>query len=130
MVIGVQNGLVPRTHLFPGAVSRCRPNGKLFPATVIDRPDKVAMMKQMAKMDMKMGAPALVGNSKKKTPEFLMQKYGMKMDMKDGQMKMNNNMSMDEGTMKKQMEMKDDKMDMDNTMEMKYIDIASAQQFV
>jgi CopA family copper-resistance protein len=94
-------------------------NGKLFPATVIDRPDKVAMMKQMAKMDMKMGAPALVGNRKKKTPEFLMQKYGMKMDMKDGQMKMNNNMSMDEGTMKKQMEMKDDKMDMDNTMEMK-----------
>ena len=46
-------------------------NGKLYPATVIDRPDKVAMMKQMAKMDMKMGAPALVGNRKKKTPEVL-----------------------------------------------------------
>lgn len=61
-------------------------SGKLYPATVIDRPDKVAMMKQMTKMDMKMGAPAMVGNQKKKTPEMLMQKYGMK--MKDGQMKM------------------------------------------
>ena len=72
-------------------------SGKLYPATVIDRPDKVAMMKQMAKMDMKMGAPAMVGNHKKKTPEFLMQTYGMKMkmDMKDGQMKMDNDMNME-----------------------------------
>ena len=72
-------------------------SGKLYPATVIDRPDKVAMMKQMAKMDMKMGAPAMVGNQKKKTPEFLMQTYGMKMkmDMKDGQMKMENEMNME-----------------------------------
>ncbi|RAJ11811.1 multicopper oxidase domain-containing protein [Olleya aquimaris] len=72
-------------------------SGKLYPATVIDRPDKVAMMKQMAKMDMKMGAPAMVGNQKKKTPEFLMQTYGMKMkmDMKDGQMKMDNDMNME-----------------------------------
>ncbi|WP_452600744.1 multicopper oxidase domain-containing protein [Pontimicrobium sp. MEBiC06410] len=63
-------------------------NGELFSATVIDRPNKVEMMKQMAKMDMKMGAPAIIGNQKKKTPELLMQKYGMKMDMKDGQMTM------------------------------------------
>ena len=63
-------------------------NGELFSATVIDRPNKVEMMKQMAKMDMKMGAPAIIGNQKKKTPELLMQKYGMKMDMKDGQMNM------------------------------------------
>jgi CopA family copper-resistance protein len=72
-------------------------SGKLYPATVIDRPDKVAMMKQMAKMDMKMGAPALVGNKNRNTPEALMQKYGMKMnmDMKDGQMKMENEMNME-----------------------------------
>lgn len=89
-------------------------NGKLYPATVIDRPDKVAMMKQMATMDMKMGAPAMVGNQKKKTPEVLMQKYGMKMDMKNGQMNMNDNMSMDDDSMKKQMDMK-----MDNMMEIK-----------
>ena len=79
--------------------------GTLFPAVVIDRPDKVEMMKQMAKMDMKMGAPAMVGNQKKKTPEVLMQKYGMKMDMKDGQMKMN---------MGNTMEMKKDSMSMNH----------------
>ena len=71
--------------------------GTLFPAVVIDRPDKVEMMKQMAKMDMKMGAPAMVGNQKKKTPEMLMQKYGMK--MKDGQMKMDNMIEMKKDTM-------------------------------
>jgi hypothetical protein len=69
-------------------------SGNLYPAQVIDKPDKVAMMKQMAKMDMKMGAPALIGNKKKKTPEFLMKKYGMKMDMDNGQMSKENNMPM------------------------------------
>lgn len=71
-------------------------SGKLYPAQVIDIPDKVAMMKQMAKMDMKMGAPALIGNKKKKTPEFLMKKYGMKMDMDNGQMSKENNMPMND----------------------------------
>lgn len=73
--------------------------GKLFAAQVIDRPDKVVMMKQMAKMDMKMGAPALTGNKKEKTPEFLMKKYGMEMNMdmdnkKEGDMSMNEEMDM------------------------------------
>ncbi|GGK18610.1 hypothetical protein GCM10007962_10980 [Yeosuana aromativorans] len=85
-------------------------SGKLFPATVIGRPDKVAMMKQMAKMDMKMGAPAIVGNKKKKTPEVLMQKYGMKMDMKDGQMNMGMNMKKDEMRPKEDDHMTRDKM--------------------
>ena len=76
-------------------------SGKLYPATVIDRPDKVAMMKQMATMDMKMGAPALVGNKNSNTPEVLMQKYGMKMnmDMKDGQMENEMNMEMKKDVM-------------------------------
>ena len=77
-------------------------SGKLFAAQVIDRPDKVAMMKQMAKMDMIMGAPALIGNKKKKTPEFLMKKYGMKMkmdmdmDMDNAQMSKEDNMPMND----------------------------------
>lgn len=54
-------------------------SGKLFPAQVIARPNKVAMMKQMAQMDMKMGAPALIGSKKRNTPEALKQKYGMHM---------------------------------------------------
>lgn len=94
-------------------------SGRLFPATVINRPDKIAMMKQMAKMDMKMGAPALVGNQNKNTPKKLMQKYGMKMnmkmDMKDGKMK--------EGMMNGKMSMKEDKMK--NDMVMKHKDTAS-----
>ena len=84
-------------------------SGKLFPATVIDRPDKIAMMKQMAKMDMKMGAPAMAGSQKKNTPEALMKRYGMKMDMKDG--KMNDHMKNDET-----MEMKKDSMQMKHNM--------------
>ena len=83
--------------------------GTLYPAERIDRPDKVEMMKQMAKMDMKMGAPSMVGNKKKNTPEVLMQKYGMKMDMKDGQMNMNDNSSTKDGAM-------NDKMNMDDHM--------------
>jgi len=96
--------------------------GTLYPAKTVDRPDKVAMMKQMAKMDMKMGAPAMVGNKKKNTPEVLMQKYGMKMDMKDGQMNMgmNDKMSMNKGKMGDKMKTDDQKpMDMnDNHMQM------------
>ena len=86
-------------------------SGKLYPAKRIDRPSKIEMMKQMAKMDMKMGAPAMVGNKKKNTPEVLMQKYGMKMEMKDGQMKMGmqDKMSMKDDKMNSQMDMKMEK---------------------
>jgi CopA family copper-resistance protein len=71
-------------------------SGKLFAAQVIERPNKVAMMKEMAKMDMKMGAPSIIGNKKKNTPEFLMEKYGMEMnmDMDHSQMNTDDNMPM------------------------------------
>ena len=62
--------------------------GDLIPATIIDRPDKIAMMQQMAKMDMKMGAPSITSNPKKKDPMYLKEKYGMKMDMSHGNMNM------------------------------------------
>ncbi len=73
-----------------GSTSLRLGQGTLYPAKRMDRPDKVEMMKQMAKMDMKMGAPAMVGNQKKNTPEVLMGKYGMKMG--DGQIKGHMNM--------------------------------------
>ncbi|WP_341224792.1 multicopper oxidase domain-containing protein [uncultured Arcticibacterium sp.] len=90
--------------------------GKLYTGTIIERPDKVEMMKQMAKMDMKMGAPAMVGNKMKNTPEVLMKKYGMQMNMKGGQM----DMPMDNKTSTQNNPMKD-KMDMKKgaSMEMK-----------
>lgn len=83
-------------------------SGKLYPATIIDRPDKVDMMKQMAKMDMKMGAPAMVGNQKKNTPEVLVEKYGMNMDM---------DMDMKDGKMNEEMKMENDPMSMGHNME-------------
>lgn len=91
-----------------GSTSLRLGQGTLYPAKRMDRPDKVAMMKQMAKMDMKMGAPAMAGNKKKNTSEYLMQKYGMKTDMKDDQMKMGmqDKMSMKDGKMNDQMDMK------------------------
>ena len=99
-------------------------SGKLFAAQVIDRPDNVAMMKHMAKMDMKMGAPALIGN-RKKTPEFLMKKYGMKMtmDMDSAKMSQQHNMPMNEmdmGHMNHAMPEKDTKGDFTHEERMTY----------
>lgn len=113
VIVTIPNGtleVTATTQDGSGSTSIRLGSGKLFPATVIDRPDKVAMMKQMAKMDMKMGAPAMAGNQKKNTPEALMKRYGMQMDMKDGKMNMdmNNKMSMQDGKMDNQMSMKKD----------------------
>lgn len=73
----------------------------MFPATVINRPDKVEMMKTMAKMDMKMGAPALKANTKKyNTPQKLAAKYGMKMDHMNMESMNMNQMDMEHEDMK------------------------------
>jgi CopA family copper-resistance protein len=55
--------------------------GQLYPAMEIPRPDKIGMMKMMAKMDMRMGAPALKANPKKDERYEIKRKYGMQMDM-------------------------------------------------
>ena len=55
-------------------------NGTVIPAEILPKPDKIAMMKEMAKMDMKMGAPALKFNPKKDERYEMKAKYGMKMD--------------------------------------------------
>ena len=75
--------------------------GTLFSAKTIDRPNKIEMMKQMSKMGMKMGAPATIGNKKKKTPEYLKESY----EMKIGKMDMNDNRSMNKGKMDSSMNM-------------------------
>ncbi|SDE50239.1 multicopper oxidase domain-containing protein [Riemerella columbipharyngis] len=54
-------------------------SGKLIPASIIDKPDKIEMMKAISEMDMKMGAPALAWNPKKAEPKKQMEHYGMKM---------------------------------------------------
>ncbi len=88
-------------------------NGEILPAPDVPRPDKIGMMKSMAKMDMKMGAPAMKANPKKDTRFAMKKKYGMQMDMSEkekGQME-----GMQHGKMKKQEEMptmNHDKMEM------------------
>lgn len=49
----------------------------------LPKPDLVKMMKEMAAMDMKMGAPAMKFRPGKEEPEKMMAKYGMKMDEMD-----------------------------------------------
>lgn len=78
-----------------GQTSAFLGEGMLMAAPDVPRPDKIQMMKDMAKMNMKMGAPALKANPKKDERFAMKGKYGMQMDdsdnmkgMKHGNMKM------------------------------------------
>lgn len=62
--------------------------GKILAAPVVERPDKIGMMMQMAKMDMRMGAPAMKFKPGKEKPYELMNNWGMQMDKKEGSMHM------------------------------------------
>ncbi|MDX5423534.1 MAG: multicopper oxidase domain-containing protein [Hymenobacteraceae bacterium] len=59
--------------------------GPVIPAPDVPRPDKIAMMQQMAAMDMKMGAPATKFNPSEEEPHEMMKEWGMQMD---GEMQM------------------------------------------
>ncbi|MEO5788581.1 multicopper oxidase domain-containing protein [Gelidibacter sp.] len=110
--------------------------GETLPAEVIPKPDKIKMMQQMAKMDMKMGAHALKFQPKKDERYKMKEEYGMQMDdmkmddmkgmhMNDGEMKMPKdsvmNDKMDHSKMDhSKMDMKKDTMKMDHSeMDMK-----------
>ena len=54
-------------------------NGKVLPAKVVSKPDKIKMMQKMAKMDMKMGAHALKFRPKKDERFEMKAEYGMQM---------------------------------------------------
>ena len=72
-----------------GQTSAFLGEGMLMAAPDVPRPDKIAMMKEMAGMDMKMGAPALKANPKKDERFAMKEKYGMKMEgMQHGNMEM------------------------------------------
>lgn len=66
-----------------GQTSAFLGEGKLVAAPDVPRPNKIQMMKNMAKMDMKMGAPALKANPKKDERFAMKEKYGMKMESMD-----------------------------------------------
>lgn len=55
-------------------------NGEILPAEIIAKPDKIEMMQEMAKMDMKMGAHALKFRPKKDERYEMKEEYGMQMD--------------------------------------------------
>ncbi|WP_026836498.1 multicopper oxidase domain-containing protein [Gillisia sp. JM1] len=110
-----------------GTASAFLGTGRILPAPEVARPDKIGMMQKMAKMKMKMGAPALQFNPSNPDPYELKEKWGMKMDgMDHGDMKMKKDSSktgMDHSKMdRSKMEMKKDStmsgMD-DSKMEMK-----------
>ncbi len=54
--------------------------GEVVAAPVLPRPDQYAMMKQMAAMDMRMGAPAMKLNPAREEPKEMMDNWGMKME--------------------------------------------------
>lgn len=54
--------------------------GEAIPAPEVPRPDKIGMMMEMAKMDMRMGAPAMKFRPDEENPHELMRNWGMQMD--------------------------------------------------
>lgn len=75
-----------------GTASAFFGNGDILPAMEVPRPDKIAMMQQMAKMDMKMGAHALKFQPNKDERHEIKEEYGMQMDhskMNHDEMNMN-----------------------------------------
>jgi hypothetical protein len=106
-----------------GTASAFLGNGKILPAPEIAKPDKIEMMQKMAKMKMKMGAPALQFNPSNPDPYELKEKWGMQMDEMDhGNMKMEMKDSekpgMDHSKMDhSKMEMKKDTMKMADSSE-------------
>ncbi len=77
-------------------------NGDTLKAAIVPRPDKIMMMKQMAQMDMRMGAPAMKFNPNKEKPQEMMENWGMQMD---DEMDMKKDHKHHHGKKKNQMEM-------------------------
>jgi CopA family copper-resistance protein len=109
-----------------GQTSAFLGNGEIIDAPTVARPDKIGMMKEMASMKMKMGAPALKANPKKDGRFTMKEKFGMQMGegtdmsgMGHDKMKMpEDTMSMDNGKMDMPMDtMSHSKMEMDNPMD-------------
>lgn len=110
-----------------GTASAFLGQGDVLLAPDVPRPDKIGMMQQMAKMDMKMGAPALQSRPNHPEPYKLKEKWGMQMDNMDhGGMKMEDkkqkpemdHSGMDHSKMKREKDSSTAKMDHSN-MKMK-----------
>jgi hypothetical protein len=95
-------------------------NGKVLPAPDVPKPDKIGMMQEMAKMDMKMGAHALKFQPRKDERFKMKDEYGMQMDNMQG-MNMDNSKKKDDSmenmnhSKMNGMEMMKDSMQMDHS---------------
>lgn len=65
-----------------GQTSAYLGKGDTLSAPDVPRPDKIGMMMQMAKMDMRMGAPAMKFNPSEEDPEKMKVNWGMQMNGK------------------------------------------------
>ncbi|WP_047420392.1 multicopper oxidase domain-containing protein [Cellulophaga sp. Hel_I_12] len=81
-----------------GTASAFLGKGEVLPAEIVERPDKIGMMQKMAKMNMKMGAPALKYRPKKDERFEMKEEYGMQMGKMEG-MKMDEEMKMNQSKM-------------------------------
>ena len=63
-----------------GQTSAFLGQGEVIPASDVPRPDKIAMMQQMAKMEMRMGAPAIKFNPSNEEPYEMLKDWGMQME--------------------------------------------------
>lgn len=88
-----------------GTTSAFLGSGNALLAPEVLRPDKIGMMMKMAKMDMRMGAPAMKLNPSKEKPQEMMENWGMQMDGKMKGMKMDHS-GMDHSEMKMEPETK------------------------
>lgn len=89
-------------------------NGKILPAMDIPIPDKIGMMQQMAKMNMKMGAHALKFRPKKDERFKMKDEYGMQMDDMP-EMGMNKEKISENNSKMKVMDMPKDSMQMEHS---------------
>lgn len=111
-------------------------NGDTLAAKVLERPDKIGMMKMMAKMDMRMGAPASKFIPSKEQPKKMMANWGMKkpqknMNLKDekGMSEKHNEMNMPEDSMRNKADKQEMKMEgMDMFSEYKYDFLKSTEK--
>lgn len=91
--------------------------GEVIVAPEVERPDKIGMMKQMAQMDMRMGAPAMKFNPAEEEPHELMKNWGMQMD-DEMNMEMNQDMKSDKVDSRME-EMDHSQMELENDKNMK-----------
>ncbi|WP_373056339.1 multicopper oxidase domain-containing protein [Zunongwangia sp. H14] len=98
-----------------GTASAFLGRGEVLPAPEVARPDKIGMMQKMAKMKMKMGAPALQSRPNHPEPYELKEKWGMQMDDMNMEGMNHSEMQMENET--KKMQTNDSKMN-HSTMQM------------